>query len=347
MANGGKKGGFTLVELLIVIAIIGLLMAIMMPAVSMVFEMADMAQCQQNLAMLYKANAVWQSEAGYSRPVWGARWASKLSPYLEESMEVLTCPTAQAQDVQMGRTGYNPLLMADIAFDIYQGGTKGSPGAVFLHTLTLDSKWTRLTWKSDDRVFVEMEDCGVAGGVGGYDDIRFTVEFDNGHPAYVRWEQNESWSIHTLRFDLVVSGKVLVEDWTWCGLGVGDRVPIPKEVYTNSHYGLSRGTYEAHGLDETQIGTPEPGDFFFLDYPKPEADFNDEGREDDWLRYFVEDPDAWDATYNVQDDPMIRPKDFNALRHMGKANVLFSDGHVEALGIEDLTETDSRWRHGE
>ena len=57
-----KKKGFTLVELLIVIAIIALLMGILMPTLSMVRKIAEQALCGTNLSGLYKAIQTYSTQ---------------------------------------------------------------------------------------------------------------------------------------------------------------------------------------------------------------------------------------------------------------------------------------------
>ena len=82
--------GFSLVELLIVIAVIVILIALLLPAVGMARAKARQSQCASQLGQIYKAYTV--ANAKLPQPVPAAQWPAKLSLYVEQETKVFVCP---------------------------------------------------------------------------------------------------------------------------------------------------------------------------------------------------------------------------------------------------------------
>jgi prepilin-type N-terminal cleavage/methylation domain-containing protein len=95
-ASRGKRNGFTLVELLVVIAVFGILVALLLPAIQAAREAARRSQCQNNLRQLTLACQNYEGtqkafppsvllSADPARPVgaWSAQ--ARILPYLEEN----------------------------------------------------------------------------------------------------------------------------------------------------------------------------------------------------------------------------------------------------------------------
>jgi prepilin-type N-terminal cleavage/methylation domain-containing protein/prepilin-type processing-associated H-X9-DG protein len=68
-----RRGGFTLVELLVVIVIIAVLMGLALPVIGRVRETARSAQCVSNLKQLYQASMNYASDNGGSLPLPASR----------------------------------------------------------------------------------------------------------------------------------------------------------------------------------------------------------------------------------------------------------------------------------
>ena len=89
-AAARPSGGFSLVELLIVIAIIVVLIALLLPAISMGRAKARQAKCSSQLTQIYKG--MTQARTKLPDVAFSTDWPNKLRPYLEQETQVYVCP---------------------------------------------------------------------------------------------------------------------------------------------------------------------------------------------------------------------------------------------------------------
>lgn len=121
-----KASGFTLVEMLVVLAIIGILAAILFPAFSRVREGANRATCASNLKQLGLGFQLYtRDNGGFYPPItpwrgsaWCSLWADRIYPYVR-SEQVFECPTIEGGEFKAGcpaeynDADVNPALIQD------------------------------------------------------------------------------------------------------------------------------------------------------------------------------------------------------------------------------------------
>jgi prepilin-type N-terminal cleavage/methylation domain-containing protein/prepilin-type processing-associated H-X9-DG protein len=88
MQKRSVRRGFTLVELLVVIFIIGVLVSLLLPAIQAAREAARRSQCQNNLRQIGLALSNYHASVGCYPPGWissnAFSWGAFLLPYIEQ-----------------------------------------------------------------------------------------------------------------------------------------------------------------------------------------------------------------------------------------------------------------------
>jgi len=354
-----RHRAFTIVELLVVILAVALLLALLVPGLSTAWEAADTARCKTNLAAIYKAQGVWTADHMTSRMSYTSSggWAAALLAYLDNCDVVLTCPACarRAADFLTGGTSgktseakkkglrFPHLELSDIAIGVYDKNRNfqydmplsGSPHYRIFKVADLGSNRKRFAMNNDDPRETD-------------EDMVMEIEFRDGHPVRLTIgvcdASIDQWT------DLRICGKAI-----WSGEmfhtvfaqgHFGETVDLEKEAYGNSgdnwasyaasvvafgetNYGVSRGACQ--NPRGQSLYKPDAKLFFVLDYPKPVADYSHLEADDAWWQFFILDPASWTPPPEFETCPW---QEVQALRHGGRANVLFCDGHIETLGVD-------------
>ncbi|MFO8011971.1 MAG: type II secretion system protein, partial [Phycisphaerae bacterium] len=106
-----RVSAFTLPELLIVIAIIGVLAALVFVSTTNAIRLSERTECVSNLHYLYQALKMRQSDSLTSRrpPMKVSHWATQwgVLPYVDFEQDILLCPAQGSTETRVNDEEFN------------------------------------------------------------------------------------------------------------------------------------------------------------------------------------------------------------------------------------------------
>ena len=164
---------FTLVELIVVIGVIGILAAMLLPAVSKAHQMSQQVQCLNNEKQIGAAMQMYVQDnklylmPGYSKDIYehgGTNWTRFIYKYLQET-RALDCPTSPDGPPPETKEGFH---LYDGNYGWNFDGMNGTNGTLYGH----------VTNPSKGYLFFDSGDQCVTVGVNTWDNLMEELDLD-------------------------------------------------------------------------------------------------------------------------------------------------------------------------
>ena len=291
---------FTLVEMLVVIAIVALLMAILLPTVGKVRSQAKSAICQSNLRQIYQGTQLWRTSNKAEQELSFMNWRGTIASQLA-SADVWTCPehenflgTAESayfnyalrvKDGSFRDLGYS-LELHEGPFCDKKNVTTNS------YELWMEDTFTANTDNDRSDIVVKVTDLG--GG-------KYTVVIERGSTGY--------------NFDLVdtLTGTVVQAN-----IQTGQAVTINNAEGGRLSYGMVGHNDPTQPTQHINRNYGNAARIFAMDY--------------DLMQVLVPLRNT-DPLVQRWSDPYFKQANgtYKFARHKGMVNALMGDGHTESL----------------
>ena len=286
------RHGFTLVELLVVITIIGILISLLLPAVQSARETARSTQCRNNLRNIgiayHQRKQVEGTASGLEAP---NSWIGLLLPYMENSTAMLQCPNdfrdleedskldLEDFELYVKNNGISIPFIAGPRFRI-------SPRPEYWDSQPSDPTWGPGSWdgvlpREPDSYYVEFEDSTDFD----FTDCVCAVKPQSNGTLWIKFVVKQASYNFSLRDS---QGNVLVEDFTKGAVFEADN------------------GFASYGVNAAVPSFIDDGNkILMVEYERVVADVVGLTSQDIWHEEV-------------------------AARHQGTLNVLYGDGHVES-----------------
>jgi prepilin-type N-terminal cleavage/methylation domain-containing protein/prepilin-type processing-associated H-X9-DG protein len=334
--NRFTRRGFTLAEVLVVIAVIALLVAVLMPVLNSAFTYQRYVNCSHNLSELGVAYGTMYSNRRMMGltgiGTLGTGWPKMFEPFVSGSQSVFWCPAAEGEGIWK-KASLDAYYDEVYISGVYQGAMSLSESAspwvwrlsqtqfdVFKNTAGHGQNYPYVAnggYKPDDNpnlYYYCLEDNAWKGG-GDKDfwDIMFKIETD-GINYKITCVQGITGYVHNF---YVVKGGVKEIIWADCRNFDGKSVEVKGTGIAS--YGINTvGDRVLPGMG---------GKILIMDYDLVIAagsPYDDTGGR------------ASQLAKDWQPDPTNPANGPHFARHYRKANVLFTDGSVKLMPIQDI-----------